>query len=92
MKKTRNCLICGAPTVADNRLCKKSECLKEQLSRRLHITPPSNESKPSRSGVYISLTKCTHGIDLNKPCGRCEREWDAAQNETFLDSNPRIKI
>jgi hypothetical protein len=81
MKKTRNCLICNAPTVANNKLCKKTECLKEQLSRRIHIIP----SKPG-SGVFLSLTRCTHDISLEEDCERCEREWVIAQRE----ANPRI--
>jgi hypothetical protein len=78
MKKTRNCLICTAPTVADNKLCKNPECLKEQLKRRMHIV---HEEDTPRSGVYLSLTLCTHGKSLEIECAACEREWKQALRE-----------
>lgn len=73
--KVHKCIICRAPTVAENRLCKKQTCKEQRLKERIHIIPTHE------SGVFISLVRCTHGIMLDKPCGRCEREWDAAQKE-----------
>lgn len=81
MKKVRNCIICNALTVADNRLCKNPNCLKEQLKRRMHYIP-EKENRTSRSGVFLSLTHCTHGKSLETECVRCEREWIQAQKES----------
>ncbi len=80
-KKTYKCLICRKPTVADNKLCKNPACLGQRLKERIHIMPA--EERAPASGVFISLVRCTHGIMLDKPCGRCEREWAAAQKDTI---------
>lgn len=88
MKKVRNCIICDAPTVANNRLCKKVECLTEQLKRRIHIV----SDNPPKSGVFISLTRCTHNISLEEECTQCDTEWKQAQTEGSLPSEPRIPI
>lgn len=77
--KTHNCLICTKPTIAANKLCKNPACREQRLKERMHIMPAHE------SGVFISLVRCTHGIMLDKPCGRCEREWDAAQKEVIND-------
>lgn len=77
-RKIYKCLICNAPTVAANKLCKKPECREKRLKERLHIVPNAHAS-----GVFISLTHCTHGKYLDKPCQLCENEWKAAQKEAI---------
>lgn len=79
-RKTYKCLICGAPTVAANKLCKNPVCKQERLKQRLHIVPNSHSS-----GVYLSLTHCPHGQSLVNPCALCEAEWRAAKKEAIND-------
>lgn len=88
-RKVYKCLICGSPTVADNKLCKNRECHAQRLKERMHIIP----EKAPESGVYTSLTLCTHGKPLTGDCEQCEVEWQEAQQfPSELPSNPRIKI
>ena len=95
MKKVRKCIICTAPTLADNKLCKRRECHIERQKRRI-IPIPESENKASKSGTFISLRNCTHGISLEDECLECDDEWCVAQSERSpvgdLPSNPRIKI
>jgi hypothetical protein len=94
-KKVRNCIICSAPTVADNRLCKRRECHIERQKRR--IIPVPDDELPPKSGSFMSLRNCTHGIPLEGECFRCDDEWqnviqdiDVASDD--LPSNPRIRL
>lgn len=95
MKKVRKCIICTAPTLADNKLCKRQECHIERQKRRIIAYTPTDEKKPG-SGTYLSLRNCTHGISLESECEECDDEWNVAQSERYpagdLPSNPRIKI
>jgi hypothetical protein len=80
MKKVRKCLICRAPTIADNRLCKRQACHEARANQRIHFVENVIEPAPV-SGKFISLKKCTHGIQLSVECIRCEEEWEEAQYE-----------
>lgn len=95
-KKLRNCIICSAPTLADNKLCKRTECHIERQKRRImYITEQENAKVTSKSGNYISLRNCKHGVALEEECDACDNEWqDALSAPTYddLPSNPRIKL
>lgn len=93
MKKVRPCMICRAPTVADNKLCKRVECHIERQKRRIIPISSDDDIPPSRSGNYMSLKNCTHGISLEGECSACEKEWKDVMFDTDeLPSNPRIRI
>jgi hypothetical protein len=77
-KKVYKCLVCKAPTVAANKLCKKEACRDTRLKERLHIVPNAHSS-----GVFLSLTHCPHGKSLINPCALCEAEWRAAKKEVI---------
>lgn len=91
-KPTKQCLICGAPTMASNRICKRDACKEERARRRIIIIPEAENAK-FKSGTYMALNKCTHGVLLTAECERCEDEWEDAQsNPRDLPSNPRISL
>lgn len=93
-RKVRKCMICGSPTVAENRLCKRRECHETRALQRINIVKADTRGPPE-SGVYISLSRCVHGVSLQSDCYHCDDDWDKAQNDDFdndeLESNPRIK-
>jgi hypothetical protein len=90
-KPSKACIVCGAPTLAANRICKRDAC-KEERARRRIIYIPESENK-LQSGTYMALNKCTHGTLLTEDCERCDDEWEEAQNEPGeLPSNPRINV
>jgi hypothetical protein len=98
-KKVRDCIICGAPTVSDNKLCKRTECHIERQKRRIqYITEQENDKITSKSGNYMSLRNCKHDVALEDECDACDDEWKEVISErnppTYddLPSNPRIKV
>lgn len=98
IKKVRDCIICGAPTLKDNKLCKKPECLAERQKRRIIAVP--DDEQPPRSGCYLSLRNCVHDIPLEGECLKCDDEWNRVLEDIShgipafndLPSNPRIKL
>jgi hypothetical protein len=95
MKKVRECIICRAPTVADNKLCKRRECYIERQKRR--IIPVHDDDAPPPSASYMSLRHCKHLVPLEAECLRCDDEWQNAINDADfvtdeMPSNPRIRL
>ena len=91
-RKVRKCLICSAPTVADNKLCKRRECHETRALQRINIIKGDGRGPPE-SGTYISLSKCLHGVSLLSDCDDCDDDWEKAQTteDDEMGSNPRIK-
>ena len=92
-RKVRKCIICSAPTVADNRLCKRRECHEQRAIQRINVVK-ANDRGPPASGTFMSLKNCVHGVSLLADCYHCDDDWEKAQNDFDDDetsSNPRIK-
>ncbi len=96
-KKVRECIVCGAPTVSSNKLCKRVECHIERQKRRIvYLTEQENKEATSKSGPYLSLRNCKHGVALEEDCDSCDDEWQQVITNPpvhdDLPSNPRIKL
>ena len=91
-RKVRKCIVCGNPTLADNRLCKRRACHETRALERIKPVPDDGRGPPA-SGTFISLSKCLHGISLLTECYKCNSDWELASTteDDERTSYPNIK-